>query len=88
MLDNATLTLLTRLKILAKKTGVNIDLIKMSGDKDYAALMLKELSNSDDPELVQIVIHLMNQFGMIKAPETGTKAKEADEKDQYIGRLR
>ena len=88
MLDNATLTLLTRLKILAKKTGVNIDLIKMSGDMDYAALMLKELSNSDDPELVQIVIQLMNQFGMIKAPEVETKAKGADDLDQYIGRLR
>ena len=55
---------------------------------DYAALMLKELSNSDDPELVQIVIQLMNQFGMIKAPEVETKAKGADDLDQYIGRLR
>lgn len=88
MLDSATMMLLSKLKILAKKTGVNIDLIKMSEDKEYAIHILKELSNSDDPELVIIVINLMNQFGMIKAPSAQTKSKEADDKDHYVGRLR
>lgn len=50
MLDNATLGLLTKLKVLAKREGVNIDLIKMSEDNGYAALTLKNLSNSDDTE--------------------------------------
>lgn len=88
MLDNETLKGLTKLKILAKKTGVNIDLIKMSEDKDYAATTLKELSNSDDAELVQIVITLMNQFGMIKAPVAGPKAEMNSVKGNYVGRLR
>lgn len=89
MLDNATLGLLTKLKVLAKREGVNIDLIKMSEDNGYAALTLKNLSNSDDPELVQIVIILMNQFGMIRAPSAEVKAvEEKSEKDRYIGKLR
>lgn len=40
MLDNATLGLLTKLKVLAKSEGVNIDLIQMSEDNGYAALTL------------------------------------------------
>jgi len=88
MLDNNTLMLLTRVKILAKKTGVNIDLMQMSADKNYAALTLKELSNSDDPELVQIVINLMNLFGLIKAPTAEIKTEAKADQDRYTGRLR
>lgn len=88
MLDSATMMLLSKLKILAKQTGTNIDLIKMSDDKDYAVLTLKELSNSDDPELVMIVVNLMNQFGMIKAPVSGAKPEEKDDKERYVGKLR
>jgi hypothetical protein len=68
MLDPMTLAILAKIKVLAKKSGTNIDLVKMSEDKAYAEHTLKELSNSDDPELVLNVIKLMNQFGMIKAP--------------------
>lgn len=90
MLDNATLALLTKIKILAKKAGVNIDLIKMSEDMGYAAHTLKELSNADDPELVQIVITLMNQFGLIKAPvaEAKVETSNGSAPDRYTGRLR
>lgn len=88
MLDNATLALLTRIKIMAKKVGVNIDLIKMSEDMTYAAHTLKELSNADDPELVQTVITLMNQFGLIKAPLAEAKVEVAGDADRYTGRLR
>lgn len=88
MLDAATLALLTRLKILAKKIGIDIDLVKMSNDKDYAELTLKHLSNSDDPELVMIVINLMSQFGMIKAPPTQTKKEDENDSDRYVGALR
>ena len=87
MLDPTTLALLAKIKVLAKKSGTNIDLIKMSEDKDYAALTLKDLSNSDEPELVLIVIQLMNQFGMIDAPRVGTKEDKKDG-DRYVGALR
>ena len=88
MLDSATLALLAKLKVLAKKTGINLDLVKMSGDKGYAELTLKELSNADDPELVLIVIQLMNQFGMIGTPAGTTKTDEKKDSDRYIGALR
>ncbi|HEY0666495.1 MAG TPA: hypothetical protein VGD24_10550 [Gallionella sp.] len=88
MLDTATLALLTKLKVLAKKEGTNIDLVKMSGDKGYAELTLSELSNSDDQELVLIVIQLMNQFGMIKAPPVKAKDEDKDTGGQYVGALR
>ncbi len=88
MLDPTTLALLAKIKVLAKKSGTNIDLIKMSEDKDYAALTLKDLSNSDEPELVLIVIQLMNQFGMIDAPRGGSKAEDKKDGDRYVGALR
>lgn len=88
MLDPATLALLAKLKVLAKKTGTNLDLVKISGDLGYAELILKELSNADDPELVLVVLQLMNQFGMIDAPAAATKSEEKKDSDRYIGALR
>jgi ABC-type Fe3+ transport system substrate-binding protein len=89
MLDAATLVLLTKLKMLAKKTGVNVDLVKMGSDQQYAEHTLGELSNSEDGDLVVIVIQLMNQFGMIKAPtDQPKKDEEKDDGDRYVGSLR
>ncbi|ADE11126.1 hypothetical protein [Sideroxydans lithotrophicus] len=88
MLDAATMALLAKLKVLGKQSGTNIDLVKMSDDKKYAEHTLNELSNADDPELVLIVIQLMNLFGMIKAPSLQAKAEEKDDKNRYVGSLR
>ena len=88
MFDPTTLAMLAKLKVLAKKSGTNIDLVKMSEDRNYAELALKELSNSDDPELVLNVIQLMNQFGLIKAPPRQVKAEDQNDKDRYVGTLR
>lgn len=90
MLDAATLALLAKLKVLAKKTGSNIDLVRMSADRAYAELTLKELSDSEDPELVLIVLQLMNQFGMIDAPAAAAAAKPEEKKPEgrYVGSLR
>lgn len=88
MFDPATLALLAKLKVLAKKSGTNLDLVKMSGDQGYAQNALKELSNADDPELVFIAIQLMNQFGMIAAPTQAAKTEEKKETGRYVGSLR
>jgi hypothetical protein len=88
MFDPTTLAMLAKLKVLAKKSGTNIDLVKMSEDRNYAELTLKELSNSDDPELVLNVIQLMNQFGLIKAPPRQVKTEDQNDKDRYVGTLR
>lgn len=88
MLDPATLALLAKLKVLAKKTGTNLDLVKMSGDLGYAELTLKELSNADDPELVLVVLQLMNQFGLLDTPAATIKNDESKDSGRYIGALR
>ncbi len=88
MLDAATLALLAKLKLLAKKAGSNIDLVRMSGDRAYAEHTLNELSNADDPELVLIVVQLMNLFGMIDAPAASGKGQWQGESERYVGALR
>jgi len=88
MFDAATLALLAKLKILGRQSGTNVDLIKMSDDRVYAEQTLKLLSNSDDPELVLIVVQLMNQFGIIKSSAGHAKAEEKSGKDRYVGSLR
>ena len=88
MLAPTTMALLAKIKILAKKIGTNIDLVRMSGDTNYAELTLQELSNADDPELVLIVIQLMNQFGMIKAPPAQAKDDDNNGSGRYVGALR
>lgn len=88
MLDAATMALLAKLKILAKKSGTNVDLVLMSSDRAYAESVLKELSNADDAELVLIVIQLMSLFGMISAPAAHSKPEDKPEMDRYVGRLR
>ena len=88
MLDATTLAILAKIKVLAKKSGTNIDLVRMSEDRGYAEHTLKDLSNSDDAELVLNVIKLMNQFGMIKAPTSQAKTEEKGDQVRYVGTLR
>lgn len=88
MLDAATLALLAKVKMLAKKTGVNVDLVRMSNDRGYAETTLGELSNADDHELVLIVLQLMNQLGLIGQPGAEGKVETKKEEGRYVGSLR
>ncbi|MBA3022425.1 MAG: hypothetical protein FP821_00830 [Sideroxydans sp.] len=88
MLDAATMALLAKVKMLAKKIGINVDLVRMSNEKSYAEITLNELSNADDPELVLIVIQLMNQLGLIGVPSAEAKPEPKNEKVRYVGSLR
>ncbi|MFH2133965.1 MAG: hypothetical protein ABII81_02135 [Pseudomonadota bacterium] len=88
MLDAATMALLAKVKMLAKKSGVNADLVKMGNDRAYAETTLNELSNADDPELVLIVIQLMNQLGLIGVPALEVKPEPQQEAGRYVGSLR
>jgi hypothetical protein len=87
-IDPALMKLLGRLKTLAKPTGIHIDLVKMTDGSDYAAITLKELSLADEPELVLIVIKLMNLMGLIEAPVDMAKVEEKQGGDRYVGSLR
>ncbi|MHB1116863.1 hypothetical protein [Sideroxydans sp.] len=88
MLDAATMALLAKVKMLAKKIGINVDLVRMSNEKSYAETTLNELSNADDPELVLIVIQLMNQLGLIGVPTQEAKLEPKKEEGRYVGSLR
>jgi hypothetical protein len=88
MLDAATMALLAKVKMLAKKTGVNVDLVRMSNEISYAETTLKDLSNADDHELVLIVIQLMNQLGLIGVPSLEAKPQPQKEEARYVGSLR
>jgi hypothetical protein len=88
MLDAATMALLAKVKMLAKKIGVNVDLVRIGNDKAYAETTLQELGNADDPELVLIVIQLMNQLGLIGVPTQETKPEPKQEAGRYVGSLR
>jgi hypothetical protein len=88
MLDAATMALLAKVKMLAKKIGVNVDLVKMGNDKAYAETTLGELSNADDPELVLIAVQLMNQLGLIGMPAADAKPAKKQEEARYVGSLR
>ena len=84
MLDPVTMKLLGKLKVLAKHYGTHIDLVKMAEGSDYAELTLKQLSNSEDPELILIVIKLMKYFGLIEAPLDLERTVEVSDKDPYL----
>ncbi len=83
MPDPVTTVLLGKLKNLAKLSGTNVDLVKMNADKSYAERVLEEIGHSsDDPELVLIVIKLMNRYGMFGVPSDMSKT------DKNAGSLR
>lgn len=88
MLDAATMALLAKVKMLAKKVGVNIDLVRIGNDRSYAEAILQELGDADDPELVLIVIELMNQLGLIGNQNVEVKQESGKEAGRYIGSLR
>ena len=88
MLDAATMALLAKVKMLAKKIGVNVDLVRMSNDRAYSESTLSELSNADDPELVLLVIQLMNQLGLIGVPGAEATPEKKKEEGRYVGSLR
>jgi hypothetical protein len=88
MLDAATMALLAKVKMLAKKIGVNVDLVRIGNERSYAETTLQELGNADDPELVLIVIQLMNQLGLIGVPAQEAKPEPKQEAGRYIGSLR
>ena len=88
MLDAAVLALLAKVKMLAKKVGMNVDLVRMGAERAYAEQVLKELSNADDPELVLIAVQLMNQFGMIGVPTGNDGAEAKPNAARYVGSLR
>jgi len=85
-IDPVTMKLLGKLKILAKHTKTNIDLVKMTDGSGYAEQILQELGHSDNEEIVLIALKLMNRMRLIEAPVDIVleQAAEENERDSNI----
>jgi len=75
-------------KILAKKVGVNVDVVRIPNESSYAEAILQDLTNADDAELVLIVVQLMNQLGLIGSPAVAVTPEPVRDTGRYIGSLR
>ena len=95
-MDQDLLKLLTKIKIQGKKImGLEIDIVRLSSDRAYAAEILKRLSSSEDEDLVMTAIDFMGKLGLVRAPAapepvTASASDSADNplQDKYTGRLR
>lgn len=97
-MDQELLKLLTKLKIQGKKLmGLEIDIVRLSSDRPYATETLKQLTASDDEDLVMSAITFMGKLGLVATPvepEPAAAVADAGEtggdpiQGKYTGRLR
>jgi hypothetical protein len=65
MADPVTQELLGKLKVMAKKSGVEFDPSRMTIDMDYAYQMLMELGNTPDQIQGLVVMQALKHFGLL-----------------------
>lgn len=65
MPDPVTEELLGKLKIMAHRSGVEIDLNRMTSDMGYAYQMLMELGNTHDQVQGLVVMQMLKHFGLL-----------------------
>jgi hypothetical protein len=65
MADPVTEELLGKLKVMAQKSGVEIDSNRMTADMGYAYKMLMELGNTHDQMQGLVVMQLLKQLGLL-----------------------
>jgi hypothetical protein len=69
MSDPVTEELLGKLKIMAEKSGVEIDPNRMTTDMGYAYQMLMELGDTHDQIQGLVVMQLLKQLGLLDLSE-------------------
>ena len=65
MADPVTQELLDKLKIMAEKSGVEIDTNRMTKDMGYANEMLMSLGDTHDQMQGLVVMQLLKQLGLL-----------------------
>jgi hypothetical protein len=81
-MDQETLKLLTRVKLSARKAiGLDIDVSRLTRDRQYATQVLGDAARSDNEDLVLAALTLQDKFGFFEEPAPEA-ARVAD--DKYI----
>jgi len=65
MADPVTEELLGKLKVMAQKSGIEIDSNRMTADMGYAYQMLMELGNTHDQMQGLVVMQLLKHLGLL-----------------------
>jgi hypothetical protein len=65
MPDPVTEELLGKLKVMAQKSGIEIDSNRMATDMGYAYQMLMELGNTHDQMQGLVVMQLLKHLGLL-----------------------
>jgi hypothetical protein len=77
-MDQDTLKLLAKVKMAARKVlGLEIDVQRLTHDKEYAADVLGKASVTDNEDLVLAAITLQDRFGLL-ADKPTTKPKTGE----------
>jgi hypothetical protein len=85
-MDQDTLKLLAKVKVAARKAlNLEIDVQRLTHDRDYAADILGKASVTDNEELVLAAITLQDKFGLLAdKPKAKTEAHDSEhDKEKY-----
>jgi len=75
-MDQDTLKLLAKVKVVARKAlNLEIDVQRLTHDRDYAADVLGKASVTDNEDLVLAAITLQDKFGLLAEKPTKSKVK-------------
>jgi hypothetical protein len=86
-MDQDTLKLLAKVKVAARKAlDLEIDVQRLTHDRDYAADILGKASVTDNEDLVLAAITLQDKFGLLADKPTKSKVEVHDtehDKEKY-----
>jgi len=101
-MDNEPLRLIARLKIMAARAGLPVDVVRFAADRPYARSVLQKFSDSASEEDVLLALLLMEKLRVlapvppevaappsqpVQIPPVQGEDKPAVE-ERYVGRLR
>ncbi len=83
-MDQDTLKLLAKVKVAARKVlGLEIDVQRLTHDRDYAKQILEKASQSDNEDLVLAAITLEDRFGLLADKPPPARPDGAEDPDKY-----
>ncbi|QJR16275.1 hypothetical protein [Usitatibacter palustris] len=79
-MDQETLKLLAKVKVSARKAlGLEIDVQRLTHDRNYASEVLSKATQSDSEDLVLAAITLQDTFGLLSEKPKLQKVENAED---------